>query len=55
MKNWQKILFAIIVVGGLLFNIYEGYQSDFKNMSSNIISFSLFSILALSKFTKHPL
>lgn len=55
MKNWKHILFMIIAIGGLIVNIYEGSRSDFHNGYYNIISFFLLSVLAISKFTKHPL
>ena len=31
------------------------FENNFENGYYTIISFSLFSILAISKFTKHPL
>jgi len=55
MKTWTQYLFLILAIGSLLYSIYDGFQNNFENGYYTIISFSLFSILAISKFTKHPL
>ncbi len=55
MKNWQKILFIIIAIAGLILNICEGINTNFAKGYYNIIGFALIFILAVSKFTKNPL
>ncbi len=55
MKTWTKYFFLIIAIGSLVYSTYNGFENNFENGYYTIISFSLFSILAISKFTKHPL
>lgn len=55
MKKNINIIMSIIAAGGLIYNSYLGITTHFTNGFTGIISFFLFSILFLSKFTKYPL